>query len=79
MRGLGWRTALAGMVLAGMVVAQAPRPMTFMDVMELRSVSGGQLSPDGARVVYTVSIPHWKSGKAYTSSWRTQPPASAAS
>ncbi len=66
MRGLGWRTALVVAVLAGSVVAQAPRPMTFMDVMEMRSVSGGQLSPDGARVVYTVSIPHWKSGKAYT-------------
>ena len=66
MRGLGWRTALAVVVLAGSVVAQAPRPMTFMDVMDMRSVGGGQLSPDGARVVYTVSIPHWKSGKAYT-------------
>jgi len=65
-RGLGWRTALAVAVLAGAVVAQAPRPMTFMDVMEMRSVGGGQLSPDGARAVYTVSIPHWKSGKAYT-------------
>ncbi|MBK8571236.1 MAG: prolyl oligopeptidase family serine peptidase [Holophagaceae bacterium] len=40
--------------------------MTFMDVMEMRSVGGGSLSPDGARVVYTVSLPHWKSGKNYT-------------
>lgn len=48
------------------LVAQDTRPMTFMDVMEMRGVGGGQLSPDGARVVYTVSLPHWKSGKAYT-------------
>jgi dipeptidyl aminopeptidase/acylaminoacyl peptidase len=40
--------------------------MTFMDVMDMRGVSAGQLSPDGARVAYTVSIPHWKSGKNYT-------------
>jgi dipeptidyl aminopeptidase/acylaminoacyl peptidase len=40
--------------------------MTFMDVMELRGVSGGQLCPDGSRVAYTVSVPHWKSGKTYT-------------
>ncbi len=66
MRGLGWGIALAALVGAGPAVAQAPRPMTFMDVMEMRSVGGGQLSPDGARVVYTVSIPHWKTGKAYT-------------
>ncbi|HJW44609.1 MAG TPA: S9 family peptidase [Geothrix sp.] len=44
----------------------ATRPMTFMDVMEMRGVGAGQLSPDGARVAYTVSLPHWKSGKAYT-------------
>jgi dipeptidyl aminopeptidase/acylaminoacyl peptidase len=59
----GWIPAI---LAAAPLVAQATRPMTFMDVMEMRSVGGWQLSPDGARVVYTVSIPHWKSGKAYT-------------
>ena len=50
------------------VSAQSPakRAMTFMDVIEMRSVGGGDISPDGRRVVYTVSIPHWKSGRNYT-------------
>ncbi len=42
------------------------KPMTFMDVMEMRSVGGGDISPDGGHVIYTISIPHWKSGKNYT-------------
>ena len=70
MRSIRWGGAVAALVMAGSLVAQvaapATRPMTFMDVMEMRGVGGGQLSLDGARVVYTVSIPHWKSGKAYT-------------
>ena len=69
MRSMRWGTALAALVVAGPAWAQvgsAARPMTFMDVMEMRAVGGGQLSPDGSRVVYTVSFPHWKSGKAYT-------------
>ena len=66
MRSMQWGGALVALVLVGPLRAQETRPMTFMDVMEMRSVGGGSLSPDGARVVYTVSIPHWKSGKTYT-------------
>ncbi|MBP1771893.1 MAG: WD40-like beta Propeller containing protein [Holophagaceae bacterium] len=58
----GWASGL----LMAQTATPAVRPMTFMDVMEMRGVGAGQLSPDGARVVYTVSLPHWKSGKAYT-------------
>ncbi|WLT30026.1 S9 family peptidase [Geothrix sp. PMB-07] len=74
MRSRQWNGVMAALVAAAPAMAQvttpavapATRPMTFMDVMEMRSVSGGQLSPDGARVLYTMSIPHWKSGKNYT-------------
>ena len=66
MRSMRWGGVLAALVLIGSLWAQETRPMTFMDVMEMRSVGGGSLSPDGARVVYTVSLPHWKSGKNYT-------------
>ncbi|MBI1752535.1 MAG: S9 family peptidase [Acidobacteria bacterium] len=70
MRSMRWNGVMAALVaaapMATQVAAQATRPMTFMDVMEMRSVAGGQLSPDGARVLYTVSIPHWKSGKNFT-------------
>src|SRR5712692_4390309 len=46
---------------------QAPqkRAMTFMDVMEMRSVGAGSVSPDGKYVLYTVAIPQWKVGKRF--------------
>ena len=66
MRSIRWGGLPVVLAAVLPLAAQAPRPMTFMDAMELRSVGGGQLSPDGARVVYTVSFPHWKSGKTYT-------------
>lgn len=66
MRLFRWALVPVVLVTAIPVGAQATRPMTFMDVMEMRGVSGGQLSSDGTRVAYTVSIPHWKSGKSYT-------------
>ena len=66
MRGWTFGAALAALVVAGPLAAQERRPMTFMDVMDMRAVGAGTLSPDGARVAYTVSVPHWKSGKAFT-------------
>jgi dipeptidyl aminopeptidase/acylaminoacyl peptidase len=48
------------------ISAQPKRAMTFTDVMEMRSVGAGQISPDGKQVIYTVSIPQWKAGKNYT-------------
>lgn len=46
--------------------APAKRPMAFMDVMEMRSVSAGALSQDGTKVLYTVAVPNWKAGKNFT-------------
>jgi dipeptidyl aminopeptidase/acylaminoacyl peptidase len=46
--------------------AAAKRAMTFLDVLELRSVGNGSVSPDGKWVLYTVSIPQWKAGRNYT-------------
>jgi len=60
---------LAFMVILSLVapaVGQEKRQMTFMDVMELRSVGGGSISPDGKMVLYTISIPQWKAGKNFT-------------
>lgn len=42
------------------------KPMTFMDVMEMRDVGAGSISPDGKLVIYTVNVPVWKDGKEYT-------------
>jgi len=46
--------------------AQAPRPMTFMDQQLLRQAGALDLSPDGSRVLYTLSVPNWKEAKRYT-------------
>ncbi len=46
--------------------AQDKRPMTFMDVMEMRDVGAGSISPDGKLVIYTINVPVWKDGKEYT-------------
>ncbi|MEX0602287.1 MAG: hypothetical protein WD295_03030, partial [Bacteroidota bacterium] len=45
---------------------QTTRPMTFMDIMEMRSVSSPAVSPDGAWLLHTTSVPDWKAGKSYT-------------
>ncbi|MFP5354678.1 MAG: S9 family peptidase [Gemmatimonadota bacterium] len=44
----------------------APRPMTFMDQQLMRQAGGAAISPDGSRVVYTLSVPDWKEAKRYT-------------
>ncbi len=44
--------------LAGL--AQAQRPMTFMDVQEMRRAGSTDLSPDGRWMLYTVSFPDWE-------------------
>jgi dipeptidyl aminopeptidase/acylaminoacyl peptidase len=40
--------------------------MTFMDVVEMRSVGTPVVGPDGQWCLYTLSAPDWKSGKSYT-------------
>ena len=44
----------------------AKRPMTFMDIMEMRSVGNADVSPDSKWMLYTHSVPDWKTGKSYT-------------
>jgi dipeptidyl aminopeptidase/acylaminoacyl peptidase len=52
------------------VLAQpAKRPMTFMDIIEMRTVSNPAISPDARWVLYTLSTPDWKAGKSQTDIW----------
>ncbi len=55
---------VAALVIPGF--AAEKRAMTFMDVIEMRSVGAGKISPDAKYVIYTVSIPQWKAGKNFT-------------
>jgi dipeptidyl aminopeptidase/acylaminoacyl peptidase len=46
--------------------AGSKRPMTFMDVMSMRSAASTAISPDGKWMLYTLSVPDWKAGKSFT-------------
>ena len=48
------------------LAAQAPRPMTFLDQQLMRQAAAPALSPDGSRMLYTLSVPDWSEAKRYT-------------
>jgi dipeptidyl aminopeptidase/acylaminoacyl peptidase len=58
------------MVIASVAAAQAKRAMTIDDVIDLVQVSAPRISPDGRRVLYTISeLGKWKDNKRVTSIW----------
>jgi dipeptidyl aminopeptidase/acylaminoacyl peptidase len=46
--------------------APAPRPMTFLDMQQMRQVGAITPSPDGKWMLYTLSTPDWKEAKRQT-------------
>src|SRR6187549_2572911 len=44
----------------------APRPMTFLDMQQMRQVAATTPSPDGKWMLYTLSTPDWKEAKRQT-------------
>ena len=48
------------------LTAQAPRPMTFLDMQHMRQVAATTPSPDGKWMLYTLSTPDWKEAKRQT-------------
>ena len=50
-------------------LAQSPggkRPMTFLDMQEMRQVGSPAPGPDGRWMLYTLSVPDWKEAKRQT-------------
>jgi dipeptidyl aminopeptidase/acylaminoacyl peptidase len=45
---------------------QPKRPMTFMDILAMRSVGSPALSPDGRWLLYTLTVPDWKAAKSFS-------------
>src|SRR6185503_8575137 len=43
-----------------------PRPMTFLDMQQMRQVGATTPSPDGKWMLYTLSTPDWKEAKRQT-------------
>ena len=52
------------------LMAQAPRPMTLVDIINLPQVSDPQLSPDGRQIVFVESVANWKADKRIGHVWR---------
>ena len=47
-------------------LAAQERPFTFMDVQEMRRAGSWTPSPDGARMLYTVTTPDWEAAESQT-------------
>jgi dipeptidyl aminopeptidase/acylaminoacyl peptidase len=63
-------SALTTFPFSARAFAQARRAMTIDDVIDLVQVSAPRISPDGRRVLYTVSeLGKWKDNKRVTSIW----------
>jgi dipeptidyl aminopeptidase/acylaminoacyl peptidase len=61
--------AAAGLALLGAAAAPSQRGMSIDDVMALRTVSDPQLSPDGRRIVFTVTEVDQKANLNTSSLW----------
>src|SRR5689334_21530701 len=44
-------------------LGQSKRPMTFLDVQNMRQVAAPDLSTDGRWMLYTISVPDWKDAR----------------
>jgi len=53
-------------LIAVSVLAAEKRPMQPLDVLHLRSVSSGDISPDGQWTVFALAVLNWEKGKRYT-------------
>jgi dipeptidyl aminopeptidase/acylaminoacyl peptidase len=58
--------ALTVLALAASPLAAQQRPLTFMDVQELRRGGSWTPSPDGAWMLYTVTTPDWQEAESQT-------------
>ena len=67
------RRAAAVLVMAALGMAAAPlaqeaarRPMTFLDMQQMRQAGSPTTSPDGQWMLYTLSTPDWKEARRQT-------------
>jgi len=64
----GLTCVVALLTAAATADAQSKRPMTIMDIMDLKTVGGVSLSPDGSKVAYAVNAWEHPSAKASSDS-----------
>src|SRR6202051_2086687 len=51
-------------------LAQGPRPMTLVAVLNVPQVSDPQLSPDGRQILYVLAESNWKANKRVSHIWK---------
>ena len=51
-------------------LAQSPRPMTLVDVLNVPQVRDPQLSPDGRQILYVLAESNWKANKRVSHIWK---------
>ena len=61
--------ALAALIIGG-TESNPPRPMSFLDLLNIPALSDPQLSPDGSLVAYVQDAPDWKENKRIGHIWR---------
>jgi dipeptidyl aminopeptidase/acylaminoacyl peptidase len=67
------RSTVLSVILLAIAVplhAQAPRAMTFIDLLNVPNLTDPQLSPDGRHVIYTLAQADWKANKRISHIWR---------
>jgi dipeptidyl aminopeptidase/acylaminoacyl peptidase len=57
---------IACVTITPRAATQQKRPMSFMDILAMRSVSSPALSPDGQWLLYTLTAPDWKAARSYS-------------
>jgi dipeptidyl aminopeptidase/acylaminoacyl peptidase len=67
------RTWLSAFALAWLALAWAsaePRPMSIVDLINVARISDPQVSPDGTRILYVLSVADWKKNRRVSHVWR---------
>jgi dipeptidyl aminopeptidase/acylaminoacyl peptidase len=57
-------------LLANLLLAQGPKPMTLVDVLNVPQTSDPQLSPDGRQVLFVIARADWKANKRISHIWK---------
>ena len=68
-----WSVILVSSLLLTLCItmsAQEKRPMTFVDTIDLKRVSGPQLSLDGKQILFTITEANWEKNKTISHIWR---------
>lgn len=56
--------------LSGFFWAQEKKPMTFLDTINLKSVSNSHLSPAGKQILFTITHADWEKNETVSHIWR---------